>query len=305
MSKDFTLTILGTSSAIPTRDRFPTSQVVNSYGRYYLLDCGEGTQIQLRKYHISFQRIDHIFISHLHADHFLGLPGLLSTMDLLGRTRELHIYAPEELEIFMNGFKQATFTVFKFPIHIHYLPKKKDELLFENDHITIHAFPLKHRVACHGFVFTEKPKKPNVKKSAIDQFRLSIEQILTIKNGEDVFDEDGNAILKQHLITEAPTPKKYAFVTDTLYNEAIIPFIKEVDLLYHEATFAHEMLARAKETGHSTARQAGILAQKANVKKLLIGHYSVRYDDLNVLLEEAKTEFGKVECAVEGMKIEI
>jgi ribonuclease Z len=303
MSKDFTVTILGTSSAIPTRDRYPTSQVVNAYGRYYLLDCGEGTQIQLRKYKISFQRIDRIFISHLHADHFLGLPGLLSTMDLLGRTKEIHIHAFEELEIFMNGYVEATFTQFNFPIHMHYMDKKQPQMVFENDHIQIKTFPVKHRVPCNAFLFREKPKKFNVKKEAIQKYGLTIEQIQKLKNGE--LPELKSKATLEELTASPAASKSYAFVTDTLYNEKILDHIKDVDVLYHESTFAEDLLGRAKDTMHSTASQAGMIAMKANVKKLVLGHYSVRYEDLDVLLNEARTNFENTVCSVEGMVLEI
>lgn len=303
MSKDFTVTILGTSSAIPTRDRYPTSQVVNVYGRYYLLDCGEGTQIQLRKNKISFQRIDRIFISHLHSDHFLGLPGLLSTMDLLGRTKEIHIHAFEELEIFMNGYVEATFTQFGFPIQMHYLDKKSPQIIFENDHITIKTFPVKHRVPCNSFLFKEKPKKFNIRKEAIDKFGLTIEQIQKLKNGE--LPDLKTAVSLDELTTPPAPSKSYAFVTDTAYTEKIIEHIEGVDVLYHESTFGEELISRAKETMHSTALQAGQIAKKAGAKKLVLGHYSVRYEDLNVLLNEAKTVFENTVCSTEGMVFEI
>jgi ribonuclease Z len=305
MSKDFSLTILGCSSAIPTKDRFPTSQVVNSYGRYYLLDCGEGTQIQLRKYKISFQRIDRVFISHLHADHFLGLPGLLSTMDLLGRTKEIHIHTFEELNIFMDGYLKATYGGFRFPVHIHIMPRKEHSLLFENNHIQIESIPLKHAVPCNGFLFREKPKKHHIKKTAIETYHPSIEQIHQLKNGEDLVLEDGKIILHTELTTPPTPPKSYAFITDTVYHEAIIPYIKGIDLLYHESTFSEELKDRAKATMHSTAKQAGEMALKAGVKQLLLGHYSVRYDDLNVLLDEAKAVFENTICSIEGMTLEI
>lgn len=303
MSSNFSVTILGTSSAIPTRDRYPTSQVVNAYSRYYLLDCGEGTQIQLRKNKISFQRIDRIFISHLHADHFLGLPGLLSTMDLLGRTRELHIHTFEELEIFMKGYMGATYSQFNFPIHMHYMDKKNPQIIFENEHISIKSFPVKHRVPCNAFVFKEKPKKFNIKKEVIEKYGLSIEQIQHLKNGDPI--ELKSGVKFEELTTPPPPPKSYAFVTDTLYNETIIEHITGVDLLYHESTFAHDLISRAKDTMHTTAMQAGLLAQKAGVKKLALGHYSVRYENLDVLLNEAKSQFENTVCATEGMVFDL
>lgn len=305
MSKDFTVTILGSSSAIPTKDRFPTSQVINSYGRYYLIDCGEGTQIQLRKYKISFQRIDRIFLSHLHADHFLGLPGLLSTMDLLGRTKEIHIHAFEELNIFLDGYVKATHAQFGFPVHIHIMQPKQPGLLFENDHLTIECFPVKHAIACNGFIIKEKPKQFNIKKETIEKYHPSIEQIHQLKSGDDLVLADGRVIGNVELTTPPVPPRSYGFVTDSLYYEKIIPYIKNVDLLYHESTFADDLKDRAKTTMHSTARQAAEIATKAEVRKLLLGHYSVRYDDLSILLNEAKAVFENTICSYEGLVLEI
>jgi ribonuclease Z len=305
MSKDFTITILGSSSAIPTKDRFPTAQIVSCYGRHYLLDCGEGTQIQLRKYKISFQRIDRIFISHLHADHFLGLPGLLSTMDLLGRTREIHIHAFEELNGFMSGYLKATHSQFSFPVHFHPMQKKEASTLFENDHITINSFPLKHAIPCNGFVFNEKPKKYNITKEAINKYHPSIEEIHLIKSGKDLVDRNGLIIPNESLTTPPAPSLSYAFVTDTIYHESIIPYIQQVSLLYHESTFAEDLIARAKSTMHSTAKQAATMAANAEVKKLMLGHYSVRYEDLNVLLKEAVQVNENTIGSYEGLVIEL
>ncbi len=305
MSNTFSITILGSSSAIPTKDRFPTSQVLSCYGRNYLIDCGEGTQIQLRKYKISFQRIDHIFISHLHADHFLGLPGLLSTMDLLGREREIHIHAFDELNIFMDGFLKTTFNGFRFPVHYHTLEKKHSGIVFENNHIEVISFPVKHSIPCQGFLFKEKNKLPNLKKDTLKKYTPGIEEIHQIKQGHDLVLSDGTVIKNEELVTPPPSPRSYAFVTDTAYTENILPYIKEVDLLYHEATFAEDMAPRAKATLHSTAKQAAQMALLAEVKQLMIGHYSVRYEDLNILLSEAKAVFENTICAVEGMEIQL
>ncbi len=305
MSKDFSVTVLGSSSAIPTKDRFPTSQLVCCYGRYYLLDCGEGTQIQLRKYKLSFQRIDRIFISHLHADHFLGLPGLLSTMDLLGRTKEIHIHTFDELNLFMDGFMKSTFTEFSFRVHIHVMSKKKSTVLFENKHIEISTIPLKHSIPCNGFLIKEKRKLFNLKKTALKKYEPSIEQIHHIKSGGDLVLSDGSVVPNAELTMIPPATKAYAFVTDTCYYESIIPFIEGVDLLYHEATFAENLKERAKSTMHSTAKQAAEIALKANVKKLMIGHYSVRYENTDILLKEAQLVFPDTFCSTEGLEVEI
>lgn len=305
MSKDFTVTILGCSSAVPTKDRFPTSQLVSCYGRHYLLDCGEGTQIQLRKYKISFQRIDRIFISHLHADHFLGLPGLLSTMDLIGRKKEIHIHAFDELNIFMNGFLQSTYSEFSFPVHIHVTPKKKQKVLFENDHISIETFPVKHSIPCNGFIIKEKVKPLNLKKEVIEKYHPTIPQIIEIKKGGDLILDDGKIIPNKELTAPPLSPKSYAFITDTIYYAPIIPLIKGVDLLYHESTFAEDLLGKAKATMHSTAAQAAQIALKAEVQQLMLGHYSVRYLNTDVFLKEAKEIFENTVCATEGIVIEV
>lgn len=305
MSKNFTITILGSSSAVPTSERFPTAQLVSCYGRHYLLDCGEGTQIQLRKYKISFQRIDRIFISHLHADHFLGLPGLLSTMDLLGRTTDLHIHVFEELNIFMTGFLNATATIWSFPVHIHPMPKKKNSLLFENEHVEISCFPVKHAIPCNGFLIKEKQKPRNINKSFVEEYQPDIEAIHKIKNGADYVLKDGTRLNNESITSAPPLPRSYAFVTDTAYTEKILPFIEGVTLLYHEATFDKNLAHRAKATTHSTAAQAAEIAMKANVEKLMIGHYSVRYDDLSILLKEAQEVFRNTITSHEGLTLEV
>jgi ribonuclease Z len=305
MSNQFSITILGSSSAIPTKDRFPTSQLLSCYGRHYLIDCGEGTQIQLRKYKISFQRIDHIFISHVHADHFLGLPGLLSTMDLLGRERELHIHAHEELHLFMDGFTKTTYNGFSFPVHYHPIEKKKAGVLFENAHIEVHTFPVKHSIPCNGFLLKEKQKLPNLKKELVLQYNPTIEEIHQIKAGGDFTTADGKIIKNEDFTLPAAPARSYAFVTDTCYYENILPFIENVDLLYHEATFGEDMKERAKSTQHSTAQQAATMALKAHAKRLMIGHYSVRYEDIQVLLNEAKSVFENTFCATEGLEVQL
>jgi ribonuclease Z len=299
----FSITILGCSSAIPTKDRFPTAQVVTYGNEHFLLDCAEGTQIQLRKYRFSFQRISRIFISHMHADHFLGLPGLLSTMDLLGRTTPLHIYAPNEVIRFIESFKQLVYANFQFPIEYHIIEDKLEGVIWENEQLEVITFPVKHAVPCHGFLFKEKLQSRRMKKNAITDYLLSIEQIKLAKEGQDIQLENGKILPNSSLTHAAPHPRSYAFVTDTAFYPEIINYIKGVDLLYHEATFESGFEARARQTFHSTAAQAGKIASLAEVKKLLIGHYSVRYEDLNVLLQEAESVFNPTELALEGKKI--
>lgn len=296
----FEVTILGCSSAIPTAERFPTSQLVNFYNKYYLLDCGEGTQIQLRKYKLSMQRISVIFISHAHADHFLGLPGLLSTMDLLGRQAELTIYAPGPVISFMQAFCQTTDTGFRYKIHYMETHPTQRAMLIDDDNLSVTAVPLKHSIPCSGFIFREKQVKRNIRKDQLKRYLLTVEDILRIKNGEDYTTEDGEVIPNEALTLPARKLRSYAFCTDTAYFDALADELTAIDLLYYEATFAENMKSRAKQTKHSTTLDAGKIAAKANVKKLIIGHYSVRYEDPTLLLNETKTVFADTELAYEG-----
>lgn len=296
--QNFELTILGCSSATPTSTRNPTAQLLNIAERFFLIDCGEATQIQLRRFKLKFQRINHIFISHLHGDHYLGLIGLLSSLHLMGRTIELHLYCPGELqEIIEIQFKYSqTFLNYKIVYHPHqYI---NNDLIFEDDRVEVRTIVLNHRIPCCGFIFTEKQVQPSITKEVIEQYDLSIEEIIAIKNGAD-FTFKGEDIPNKKLV-KSYKPRKYAYVSDTCYDERILDFIKGADLLYHEATFLDELLPRAKETFHSTALQAGLIAKKAEVGKLMIGHFSARYKDLQPLLEEAQLNFQNTVLASEG-----
>lgn len=297
---NFELTILGCSSATPTSTRNPTAQLLNIAERFFLIDCGEGTQMQLRRFKVKFQRIDHIFISHLHGDHFLGLMGLLSSMHLLGRNNELHLYCPAELQEIIEVQNKHSQTRLNYQIIYHHHTYENDALLFEDDKVEVRSIVLNHRIPCSGFIFREKPGTGNISKEIIGKYKLTVEEILYIKNGSDLTLSDGTVIPNNKIISNKYEPRSYAFCSDTIYDESIIPFIKNVDLLYHEATFMHSMLDRAKQTHHTTALQAGIMAQKANVKKLMIGHYSARYKDIEPLVAEAKINFENTIPAVEG-----
>lgn len=300
--QNFELTILGCSSATPTSKRNPTAQLLNIAERFFLIDCGEATQIQLRKYKLKFQRINHIFISHLHGDHYLGLMGLLSTMHLLGRTANIHLYCPSELqEIIEIQYKHShTFLNFKIIYHPHQY--KSGEVLFEDEKVIVKSIILNHRIPCSGFLFTEKILMVNISTEMIKKYSIPVEQIIAIKKGGDYKLNNGSTIPNADLVTGKLAPRSYAYCSDTLYDESILEMINGVDLLYHEATFLHSMLNRAKETHHSTALQAGQIAKKAKVKKLMIGHYSARYKDLEPLLEESKSVFDNTILAVEGEK---
>lgn len=298
--QNFELTILGCSSATPTSKRNPTAQLLNIAERFFLIDCGEATQIQLRKYKLKFQRINHIFISHLHGDHYLGLLGLLSSMHLLGRTVEMHLYCPAELqEVIEVQLKHSQSTLnYKIIYHPHkYL---HNDLIFEDDKVEVRTIVLNHRIPCCGFIFKEKPLLANISKEIIHEYKLTYEQIMAIKKGDDLVSDSGEVIENDLLVTKRLAPRSYAYCSDTLYDEGIIEYIKGVNLLYHEATFLDEMSARAKETHHTTAFQAGTMAKKAEVHQLMIGHYSARYKDLEPLLEEAKSVFENTILAIEG-----
>ncbi|MGZ4055767.1 MAG: ribonuclease Z [Bacteroidia bacterium] len=303
--QNFELTILGCSSATPTSKRNPTAQLLNIAERFFLIDCGEATQIQLRRFKLKFQRINHIFISHLHGDHYLGLLGLLSSMHLLGRTVDMHLYCPAELqEIIEVQLKHSqSFLNYKIVYHPHKFIN--DDLIFEDDRVEVRAIVLNHRIPCCGFVFKEKPLMANISKEIIHEYKLSVEQILSIKKGADLISETGKVVPNELLVTKKLVPRSYAYCSDTMYDERIIEHIKGVDLLYHEATFLNEMSVRAKETYHTTALQAGTMAKKAEVKKLMIGHYSARYKELTPLLEEAKSVFENTVLAVEGESTQI
>ncbi len=296
----FELTILGCSSATPTSNRNPTAQLLNIAERFFLIDCGEGTQMQLRKFKFKFQRINHIFISHLHGDHYLGLLGLLSSMHLLGRKEELHLYCPAELQEILEIQNKHSQTFLNYQIIYHPHTYENGKLIMEDNKVEVRTIVLNHRIPCCGFVFTEKQVSGNISREMISKYSLTVEEILHLKNGSDLVLSDGTIVPNSEIISNLKTPRKYAYCSDTLYDESLIPYIKDADLLYHESTFLHGMLDRAKQTHHTTALQAGTIAKMAGVKKLMIGHYSARYKDLEPLLEEARSVFENTVLAVEG-----
>lgn len=298
----FEVTILGSGSALPTSLRNPSSQYVFCNNRHILIDCGEGTQNQLRKNGVKFQKIDHILISHLHGDHFFGLVGLLSTMHLLGRDSGLTIYGPEELEQIVRIQLEIGSARLNFGIQFVKLDGKSHRLLFEDKLIEIHCFPLSHRIPTNGFRIQEKAKDRSIIGEAFRESGLSLTAIPFFKKGANYLDEDG-IIHEAEAYTFLPKPvKSYAYCSDTKYYEPVIPYISNVDVLYHEATFTEQLKDRAKATCHSTAIQAATIALKANADRLLLGHLSARYDNGEQHLEEAKTIFENVEV-VEDRKV--
>ena len=273
----FKLTILGSSSAIPTVERNPTAQLLNVNERFFLIDCGEGTQIQLRKYQLSFQRINHIFISHLHGDHYFGLIGLLSSMHLLGRNKELHIYAHKELKDIIDLQLQSSNTELNYPLFFHFLPEDRGAVILEDNNIKVSNLILDHSIKCCGFLFEEKKSKRKINHHEIEKYNVPFDKINSLKDGADWINSAGEIISNSILTSENSLPNRYAFCSDTRFNEPLIEKINEVDLLYHETTFMKDLEDRADKTGHSTTLQAATIAHKAKVKRLLIGHYSQRY----------------------------
>ncbi|MDP2088900.1 MAG: ribonuclease Z [Flavobacteriaceae bacterium] len=301
------LTILGCHSATPRTFAHPTAQFLDIKNHSFLIDCGEGTQVQLRKYKIKFSRINHIFISHLHGDHFFGLVGLLSTFNLYNREQELHIYGPKGIkEIVTLQFKLSNSWT-KYPLIFHELGSKKSELIFEDDKITVETIPLKHRVYTNGFLFKEKsPKELHLNMTAILKYpEIEICHYHNIKKGNDFISEKGTIINNDLLTTLPSKPICYAFCSDTIYDPEIVPIIKNVDLLYHESTFLKDKKETAKTTMHSTAEEAGMIAQQALVKTLILGHYSSRYRDLTRFQQEASAFFENTHLAEEGKVFEI
>lgn len=285
------LTILGCSSALPTSERFSTAQVLQMLGRYFLIDCGEGTQIQLRKAKTPFSKINNIFISHLHGDHYFGIFGLLSTLNMLGRKHPLHLYGPPALQNIIEDQTKHLDEQLDFQTVFHVTdPSNGLELIFEDKRLEVFSFPLKHRTRTTGFLFKEKPKKKNINKEAIDRYQLSIREIVALKDGADL--ERNGETIPNNRITHSPTePKSFAFCSDTAYSGNTAKYTNDVTLLYHEATFLDDMAKRAKQTLHSTARQAAQVAKDSNAKKLVLGHFSARYNNLSGFIEEAKPIF--------------
>ena len=301
----FELTILGSNSALPTSDRYPTAQVLNILGRFFLIDCGEGTQIQLRRNKIGFGKIKHIFISHLHGDHYYGLIGLISTMNLLGLKTDIHIYAPSEIKNLIQAQLDFLKADLNLNLIFHPLNFKKPQQIFADKRVEVFSFPLKHSISTCGFLFREVQKPANIKKDLIEYYKIPIARIKEIKQGADFLTEGGELIPNEKLTNLSAQPRSYAFCTDTAFHTPIIEVIKNVDLLYHEATFLEAMRDFAVKTLHSTTVDAASIAKLSNVKKLLIGHFSARYNDIKLFENEAKTVFENTEAVKEGKTYKI
>ena len=299
------LHILGCYAATPRTLTNPTSQVLEIGNHMFLIDCGEGTQVQLRKLKIKFSRINHIFISHLHGDHFFGLPGLISTFRLLGRDKELHIYGPK-------GTKEAITLLLKlgdswtnYPLVFHELTSKVPQLVFEDEKVTVETIPLQHRIYTNGFLFKEKVGERKLNIDAVAEYKIDRCYFQNIKRGKDITLEDGRVISNKVFTFDPPNPKSYAYCSDTGYFPDIIDQIQKVDTLYHESTFLESEAHLANKTKHATAKEAATIAQKAAVGRLILGHYSTRYKSIALFKEEASEIFPKVELADDGKVFEL
>ena len=301
----FEVTILGSNGAIPAHNRHPTSQFIHFHGQGYLIDCGEGTQMQMAKYNIKRGRLDHIFISHLHSDHFLGLMGLLTSFNLNYRETPLHIYGHYGIEEIVNTHFKHSETTLRYPLQFHAVVADASRVIFENSMLTVETIILQHRIPTTGFLFREKAGLRKILSAKIEQYQIAHQDIPAIKQGADYTTASGIVIPNAELTTAPTAPRSYAFCSDTSYSENYIEQIKNVSLLYHEATFAVEHTSRAAETMHCTTVEAATVAKKAQVDKLLIGHFSARYPTLEPLLAESKAVFENTELATEGVTFEI
>ncbi len=287
----FELHILGCGSALPTTRHFSTSQVVNMRDKLFMIDCGEGAQMQLRKSHLKFSRLNHIFISHLHGDHCFGLPGLISTFGLLGRTADMHIYSPKGLEALYGPILAYFCKGLSYKVIFHEFDTHQQELIFEDRSMTVTTIPLRHRIPCCGFLFAEKPRPRHILREWVDYYKVPVYMLNQIKNGADYLTSEGELIENARLTRSSAPPRSYAYCSDTIYIKELASQLQGVDLLFHEATFTQADAGRARETFHTTAAQAGQVALDAGVGQLVIGHFSARYENEEVLLEEARAIF--------------
>jgi ribonuclease Z len=301
----FEINILGCGSALPTTRHFLSSQVVNLRDKLYMIDCGEGAQLQFRAMKLNFQRLNHIFISHLHGDHCFGLPGLIATLGLLGRTSDLHVYAHGDAEKLFAPLCLYFCRELPYQVRFHAFNPGKSELIYDDNYLSVTTIPLKHRTPTAGFLFAEKPQNPHIIREMIDFYHVPLNKIREIKQGAPFITGKGETIPHTRLTRPAAPPRKYAYCSDTAYHEEIIPIITGVDVLYHEATFSSVDTARAETTFHSSAAQAAAIAKAANAGRLLIGHFSARYPDEQILLNEAQEIFPHTQAACEKMTLQV
>ncbi len=301
----FKIHILGCGSALPTSRHNASSQVVELRDKMFMIDCGEGTQLQMRRSHIRFTKVGHIFISHLHGDHCFGLIGLISTFGLLGRTARLHIYATKELGPMLQAQLDLFCDRLGYEVEFHPIDTRQQQVIYEDRSLTVSTIPLEHRLPTCGFLFQEKPTAPHIRKEKIDFYRIPISQIGNIKAGADWTTEDGKVVPNQQLVYPAETPRSYAYCSDTRYMPDLGQRIRGVTALYHESTYADDNLLMAEKYFHSTARQAALVARDAQARQLILGHYSSRYEDENILLDEARQVFESTILADENMVVNL
>lgn len=301
----FELHILGCGSALPTTRHFATSQVVKLRDKLFMIDCGEGAQMQLRKSRLKFSRLNHIFISHLHGDHCFGLMGLISTFGLLGRTAELHIHSPKGLEELLTPMLNFFCHTLAYKVIFHEFDTRQTSVVYEDRSMTVTTIPLQHRIPCCGFLFAEKARPNHIIRDMVDFYKVPVYELNRIKNGSDYVTPEGEVIANTRLTRPSDPPRKYAYCSDTIFRPEIVEQLSGVDLLFHEATFAESELARAKETYHTTAAQAARIALEAGVRQLVIGHFSARYEDESILLKEASAVFPNTILAKENLCISL
>ena len=301
----FELHILGCGSALPTTRHFATSQVVNLRDKLFMIDCGEGAQMQLRKSRLKFSRLNHIFISHLHGDHCFGLMGLISTFGLLGRTAELHIHSPKGLEELLTPMLNFFCHTLAYKVIFHEFDTRQTSVVYEDRSMTVTTIPLQHRIPCCGFKLEEKARPNHIIRDMVDFYKVPVYELNRIKNGSDYVTPEGEVIANTRLTRPSDPPRKYAYCSDTIFRPEIVEQLSGVDLLFHEATFAESELARAKETYHTTAAQAARIALEAGVRQLVIGHFSARYEDESILLKEASAVFPNTILAKENLCISL
>lgn len=294
----FGVTILGNNSALPAYDRHPTAQIITLDEQLFLIDCGEGTQMQLSKYKIRRSRINYIFISHLHGDHYFGLPGLLTSFGLMNRENDLHLFAPAPLKEILQQILATADTELPFTLHFHAL--KNEGVLVDDNKFVVECFPVYHRIECWGFIIREKKKPRKIDKERITRYDIPAVFYERLKEGEDYTTKTGDIIKNEEVTIPASPPKSYAFCGDTIYKESLAEKLKDVTVLYHETTYLKNLESRAAARFHSTTTQAANIALRANAKKLLIGHFSSKYETLDVFLDEAKEVFPQTQLALEG-----
>jgi ribonuclease Z len=298
------VTILGNNSSLPAFGRHPTAQVVHVNEEPILLDCGEATQIQMQKHGVRWRNLNHIFISHLHGDHYFGLPGIINSMSLLGRTAPLHLFAHAALEPILTQILDAAGTILSYPLHFHPLPKSSEKLV-ENERFIITCFPTEHRIDCMGFVIEQQKKARKILPEKCEKYNIPTSFYERLKKGENYKNKDGGIVPNDQVTAPPAPPKRYAYCADTTYTETILPYINGVDLLYHESTYLEKDVEKATARFHCTAKQAATMAAKANAKKLLLGHFSSKYKELDEFEQEASPIFPNVVISKEGASYEV